>query len=114
MNSAIKNADRFSGFADTYENAIPAMPFYPVNVIQQYLGRNPETVVDLGCGTGLSTLTWKGNCKRAVGVEPNKYMLAVALRKQDENISFVNAFSHETGLPDNFADAINQAYYKVK
>lgn len=104
--NAINNADRFSGFADTYEDARPVMPFYPVYVIQKYLGRNPETVVDLGCGTGLSTLVWKGNCNSVVGVEPNEDMLAVALGKQDDNISFVKAFSHETGLPDKFAEAI--------
>lgn len=106
MNNAINNADRFSGFADTYEEARPAMPFYPVKVIQQYLGRSPDTVVDLGCGTGLSTAAWKGNCKKAVGVEPNDDMLTIALSKQDDNISFIKAFSHNTGLPDKFAEAI--------
>lgn len=34
------------------------MPTYPVKIIKRYLGRTPETVVDLGCGTGLSTLVF--------------------------------------------------------
>lgn len=78
---------------ENYENARPAMPIYPVNVIKLYLGRNPETVVDLGCGTRFSTLIWKGNCKRAIDVEPNGDMLAIALRKQDDNTKFL--LSHE-------------------
>ena len=56
-----KNADRFTGFADTYDRARPAMPYYPVERITAYLGCRPDTVVDLGCGTGLSTLIWQGN-----------------------------------------------------
>lgn len=53
-----KNADRFKGFADIYDSARPKMPTYPVKIIKRYLGRTPETVVDLGCGTGLSTLVF--------------------------------------------------------
>lgn len=106
MSEAIKNADRFLGFADTYEEARPQMPLYTIEVIQKYLGRKPNTVVDIGCGTGLSTSIWENQCAKAIGVEPSKDMLSVALKKQTANISFIKAFSHETGLPDCFADAV--------
>lgn len=82
MDNVIKNANRFTGFADIYENARPSMPLQPVNIIKKYLGRNPEIVVDLGCGTGLSTVAWKGNCKNVIGIEPNGDMLSIALKRK--------------------------------
>lgn len=100
------NAGRFTGFADVYDEARPRMPLYPVEAVIKYLGREPERVVDLGCGTGLSTVAWKGRCKEAVGIEPSGDMLAEAVKKQTEGITFKKAYSHETGLPDLCADAV--------
>lgn len=100
------NADRFTGFASVYDKARPKMPLYPVEVITKYLGREPERVVDLGCGTGLSTLVWKGHCREAVGIEPSGDMLAEAMKKRSEGITFAKAYSHETGLPDLCADVV--------
>ena len=71
-NSNQKNADRFKGFADVYDDARPTMPIHPINVIKRYLQKTPDTVIDLGCGTGLSTLSWKGHCKHVIGIEPSE------------------------------------------
>ena len=100
----LKNAVRFSGFADTYERARPAVPDAPVRMISRYLGAQPELVVDLGSGTGLSTLTWKGNCARLIGVEPSADILAVAREKEYGTVSFIQAFADDTGLPEACAD----------
>ena len=75
---ANKNADRFLGFADVYENARPRVPAYPAKVLCRYLGRRPQTVVDLGCGTGLSTEIWPDYADTVIGVEPSEDMFAVA------------------------------------
>ena len=91
--SVTKNAGRFTGFADVYDQASPAMPFYPVKIIRTYLGRKPQQVVDLGCGTGLSSLVWKGQCEKLTGIEPSDDMLAVAKWKETEGISFKKGFS---------------------
>ncbi|MHB1316211.1 MAG: class I SAM-dependent methyltransferase [Christensenellales bacterium] len=103
---AKKNARRFSGFADTYENARPQMPLYPISVIEKYLGRTPGLVLDLGCGTGLSTLIWQGRCKKVIGIEPSEDMLAVARKKETDGVSFIKAYAHDTGLADHAADAV--------
>lgn len=105
-NTLQKNADRFKGFADVYDSARPKMPTYPVKIIKRYLGRTPETVVDLGCGTGLSTLVWRGNCKNAIGVEPSGDMLFEAQKKAGGELSFVKAFSDNTTLESNIADVV--------
>ena len=103
---AIKNAQRFLGFADTYDNARPQMPLYPINVIKNYLGKMPDLVVDLGCGTGLSTLVWQNKCNKIIGIEPSEDMINVARTKQICGVEFFKAYSHETGLSDSIADVV--------
>ena len=81
MKNAEINADRFMGFADVYYNARPTLLAHFMELIRLYLGRDIGTVVDLGCGTGLSTDAWKGNCGKVIGIEPSGDMLAVARQK---------------------------------
>lgn len=106
MISKQNNADRFSGFADVYENARPKMPKYPVEIICRYLGKAPQLVVDMGCGTGLSTEIWRDVSGRVIGIEPNDDMRGIAERKADGKTSFIKAFSDSTGLEDCCADAV--------
>ena len=101
-----KNAQRFTGFAQQYELARPQMPQRVIQLIGMYLGASPGRVVDMGCGTGLSTLIWAGACGEVVGVEPSPDMLAVARSKQQSGVSFIQAYSHDTGLESACADAV--------
>ncbi len=103
---AHKNADRFTGFADVYEGARPKMPEYPIKVICEYLEKTPGLVVDLGCGTGLSTVPWGAVAEQVVGIEPSEDMFRVAMQKAGKNISFVKAYSTGTTLPDACADVV--------
>ncbi|MCL2487072.1 MAG: class I SAM-dependent methyltransferase [Oscillospiraceae bacterium] len=108
MTDAHKNIDRFNGFAGLYDNTRPACPPYVVEVLTRYLGYRPRTVVDMGCGTGLSTLVWRDAADTIIGVEPNEDMLARATANAAgaENIVFVSAFSDNTGLADGIADIV--------
>lgn len=101
-----KNADRFTGFADIYDSARPSLPPYAVDILCRYLGREPRRVVDLGCGTGLSTLAWARVCPDVVGVDPSGDMLAAARAKECPGIRFIQGFGHATGLPDASADVV--------
>lgn len=101
-----KNADRFLGFADVYDNNRPSVPKQAVDIIVSYLGYTPENVVDIGCGTGLSVMAWDGLCGHITGIDPSEDMLAVARLKETEHISFRKAFSHDTGLPAEYADVV--------
>lgn len=100
----IKNAERFTGFADIYESARPSVPEYPVRVLSRYLGRKPQTVADIGCGTGLSTLVWRGFCQKAIGIEPSEDMLGVARKKSRDGLEFIHGTGEHTGLCDNSVD----------
>jgi SAM-dependent methyltransferase len=64
----------------------------------------PSLVVDLGCGTGLSTRAWSDLADRTVGIEPNPAMLAVA--DAAPNVEYREAFASETGLADESADIV--------
>lgn len=100
------NADRFIGFADIYENSRPTVPAHAIEIITDYLGKTPDTVVDMGCGTGLSTRAWEDKCGKVIGIEPSEDMLNIAKTKSGGSASFVKAYSDNTGLPDNSADVV--------
>jgi len=77
---------------------------------------NPQTqlikrVVDIGCGTGLSTYFWAGHAEEVIGVEPSGDMLAKAKSHLDKfsgvtKFSFVQNISSATGLPNDSVDVI--------
>lgn len=106
------NVERFSGFADGYDSNRPQPPIAFVEMLTQSIGmERPRLVVDLGCGTGLSTSIWAGRATEIVGIEPNADMIAKAeLRRAGipggASIAYRRGFSHETGLPDASADII--------
>lgn len=104
--NAKRNTDHFKGFANIYDDARPTMPEYVPQIITQYLGHQPDTIVDLGCGTGLSTLIWEGRCSRVIGIEPSEDMLNKALEKATDHMIFIKAFANETALDNEMADVI--------
>ena len=108
MKNTDKNANRFKGFADIYDSARPSCPEAVAEILQQYLGRNPETVIDIGCGTGLSTMIWKSSASKIVGVEPSDDMRSVAIERSKgiDIIAYIKAFSDDTRLPDAVADIV--------
>jgi SAM-dependent methyltransferase len=95
------------GFAEDYDAVRPGTPAALVDLLCQYARvERPRLVVDLGCGTGLSTEPWAARAERLVGVEPLPEMLAVARGRLPPNVELVEAFAHETGLPDGSADVV--------
>ncbi len=99
------NANRFLGFAQLYENSRPAIPDSACDIVLNYLGHKPKQIVDLGCGTGLSTMAWIGKCDNIIGIDPNEEMLSIAKQKSND-ISFIRAYSDKTTLPDHSTDIV--------
>jgi ubiquinone/menaquinone biosynthesis C-methylase UbiE len=102
------NIDRFSGFADEYDRYRPGMPGEAIDIILMYLGREAGCVVDLGSGTGLSTMPWADFAREIIGIEPNPDMRARAEEKARScgNVRFVAGLSNRTGLGDCIADVV--------
>lgn len=103
-----KNADRFTGFADLYDLARPKAPTQVRDMLLRYLGRTSALTVDLGCGTGLSTILWCEVSEQVIGIEPSQDMLNLAREKGKDhaNLTFLQAFSDATGLPDTSVDIL--------
>ncbi len=104
------NADRFSGFAELYDRHRPRPPEVIVDLLTQLAAKDRPVVVDLGSGSGLSTLIWTRCAAEVVGVEPNADMRAQARRRAADSdagtVRFIEGLSTATGLPDRYADIV--------
>lgn len=103
-----RNIERFTGFAGLYNRHRAGPPAALSLLVAQHTGCSvPDLVVDLGCGTGLSTRYWADRAGRVIGIEP-----AGDMRRQAESVRFASnleyreGFSHQTGLPDRCAQVV--------
>jgi len=113
-----ENIDRFSGFTGLYNASRPTPPQIITKAILTYLPESPQLVVDIGSGTGLSTMIWRDIAPRVIGIEPNDDMRKAAVETHGcaspaKSIVFQKGYSNQTGLPDACADVvtISQAFH---
>ncbi|MBA9084860.1 ubiquinone/menaquinone biosynthesis C-methylase UbiE [Fontibacillus solani] len=109
--NSINNVERFSGFAAIYDQHRPEAPEAIVSILTDYLEHRPDLVMDVGCGTGLSTLIWRDHAEQIIGVEPNDDMRSKAEDKLSVtnnagHITFVQGYSNQLDTPDESVDII--------
>lgn len=57
-----------------------------------------RTIVDLGCGTGILTVTLSGGNRRVIGIDPSEGMLAIArVRPGNERVTWILGDSRAIG-----------------
>jgi len=107
------------GFADAYDAFRPRPPSALLDLLTQ-LAQSPQPtlVVDLGSGTGLSTMLWASRATQVVGVEPSADMrhqaeARIAEKSQGKegtlefgNVSYLGGYANATGLSDGCADIV--------
>jgi SAM-dependent methyltransferase len=74
-------ASRFSAVAAQYDAVRPTPPADLIAVIAQWAGVASPDVVDLGAGTGLSSVAWAGRARQVTAVEPSAGMRRLAGRR---------------------------------
>ena len=106
-------AARFSGVADQYDAVRPRPPGDLITVITQWSGRAWPDVVDLGAGTGLSSVAWAGRARQVTAVEPAGDMRRRAERRIGDaragsgtRFTVLDATAEATGLPGGCADVV--------
>lgn len=76
------------------------------------LSITPNTILDIGCGVGMSTRALQEIFPEAkvTGVDLSPYFLAVANyrgKQSQDNINWIHAAAESTGLPDNSIDLVS-------
>lgn len=105
-----ENIAIFDGDADRYDLFRIAPPAIIIEILTQLSGRRPERVVDLGCGTGLSTTIWSDAADETIGIEPNVDMRtqasAVISKLGNASVSVREGTNTATGLDDESVDIV--------
>jgi SAM-dependent methyltransferase len=103
MTTPTSPTERFTGLAEVYGQARPS---YPAELVDWCIAQAPapQLIVDLGCGTGISTRLFAATGQAVVGIDPNADMLATARTQGVED--YRAGSSAHTGLPDACADLI--------
>jgi ubiquinone/menaquinone biosynthesis C-methylase UbiE len=105
---------RFSGLADVYDRCRPTYPAAVIDFLVLHCGLGPRSrLVDVGCGTGISSRLFAERGVPVVGVEPNEDMRrraeAQPLPSGAPLLSYCEGRAEATGLPDGSADMVLSA-----
>ncbi len=105
------NADRFSGneYVNIYDKYRPSPPIEILQQTLNYLGKpKAELILDLGCGTGISTKVWEGYANEIIGIEPSVEMIEIAKSKsKNAQIKYLVGYSNDIQLSSNSVDVVS-------
>jgi SAM-dependent methyltransferase len=101
--------ERFTGLAAAYAQHRPDYPPAAYDFMTRFGRLQPGArIIDLGCGTGISTRQLAQRGWRVIGIEPNVEMLTAARAETAPGtcIDYLQAQAEAVPLPADFADAI--------
>lgn len=104
--------DSKTRFSETVRNYDQYRPSYPPQLIDWIINTSKikpsDTVVDLGCGTGIATRLFAAKGFTTIGIDPNEDMLADAV-KHGGNASYQKGDAQNSGLQSSSVDLIISA-----
>jgi ubiquinone/menaquinone biosynthesis C-methylase UbiE len=104
------SVERFTGFADVYDQVRPSPPEAIADLLLQLAKmQTAERVADLGCGSGLSMAMWVKKTRSLVGVEPSGDMRREAEKRcstlfRAGTIEWVSAEADDTKIAAQSVD----------
>lgn len=99
--------DRFSATVGDYERYRPDYPEALFDWLLEDCGLSPgDTVIDVGCGTGIATRQLAARGLTVVGADPNEAMLAAARRAGGDGITYVQTDAETLDVALDRCDAI--------
>lgn len=110
-----ETSEIWTGEAINYDRTRPTPPPVLLDLLTQLIHTpRPSLVVDLGSGTGLSTMIWGGRAQQVIGIEPNDDMRTQAIHKithhpHAAHIEYRKGVAQQTSLPDGCADIVTCA-----
>jgi SAM-dependent methyltransferase len=109
--SRLNPTGRFTGLASAYAKYRPDYPAEAIDFICSRCGLGSDSVVvDVGCGTGISSRLFAARGMRVIGIEPNAEMRATAeagpVPEGAPRPVYREGQAEATGLPSQSADAI--------
>jgi SAM-dependent methyltransferase len=105
---------RFSGLADVYARCRPTYPAAAIDLIVSRGGLGPKSLlIDVGCGTGISSRLFAARGIPVIGIDPNEDMRRKAMSEPVPPGVPVPEYragrGEATGLPDGVADVVLSA-----
>jgi SAM-dependent methyltransferase len=109
--SRMNPTERFSGLADVYARCRPDYPPSAISFVMDRCRLGPGClVVDVGCGTGISSRLFAQRGCRIIGIEPNADMrqkaVAEAVPPGTPVPEYRDGSAEATGLPNQHSDLI--------
>jgi ubiquinone/menaquinone biosynthesis C-methylase UbiE len=90
MEEQVDDSAFYDNIAEGYNELYMAEQFSKISEIMQALGSNipkkTDRLLDVGCGTGISTSVWKSEC---VGIDPSRELVKIAKRNYPKRNFFV-------------------------
>ncbi len=105
--------ERFDAGAAIYEASRPKLGDQFVKIMHLYHPASLHTLVDVGCGTGLSTEQLAAHAQEVIGIDANVRMLSIAKKKTNHVMRFMEGNSEALPLSSHCADGIivSQAFH---
>jgi len=102
-----KYTGNFGKLAEQYDSFRPAYPKHITSLIYGAIASKKPLILDLGCGTGISTRQLAHKKSSAIiGCDIDGKMLKAALRHKKSNISYKRAAAEKLPFPDDKFDAV--------
>jgi SAM-dependent methyltransferase len=101
---------RFTGLAADYAKARPSYPQEALDFIVEHCGlRKGDLIVDVGCGTGISSRLFIEMGFSVIGIEPNADMRQQAEEEPRPRLMYNDGTAEATGIDSDWADAVVSA-----